>query len=64
MARSRRPTSSMPSGNALYHSGAVVADQSAFETETGELVDLALQIFGEDGLLQVMVTMERTLIQK
>lgn len=30
---------------------AVVADQSAFETETGELVDLALQLFGEDGLL-------------
>jgi hypothetical protein len=43
---------------------AVVADQSAFETETGELVDLALQIFGSDGLLQVLVTMERTLIQK
>ncbi len=42
----------------------MVADQSAFETETGELVDLALPLFGGDGLLQVMVTMERTLIQK
>ena len=43
---------------------AVVADKSAFETEDGQLTDLALQIFRGDGLLQVMVRMDHTLIHK
>jgi uncharacterized protein (TIGR02268 family) len=42
---------------------AVVADKSAFEKE-GQLVDLALQIFRGDGLLQLMVRMDHTLIRK
>jgi uncharacterized protein (TIGR02268 family) len=43
---------------------AVVADKSAFETTEGQLVDLALQIFRGDGLLQVMVRLDHTLIRK
>ncbi|HYO68764.1 MAG TPA: DUF2381 family protein [Archangium sp.] len=43
---------------------AVVADKSAFLTDDGRLTDLALQIFRGDGLLQVFVKLERTLIQK
>ncbi len=43
---------------------AVVADKSAFLTDDGQLTDLALQIFRGDGLLQVFVKLERTLIQK
>ncbi|MFP2932501.1 DUF2381 family protein [Pyxidicoccus sp. 3LG] len=43
---------------------AVIADKSAFETEEGQLTDLALQIFRGDGLMQLMVTMEHTLIRK
>nr|WP_233595505.1 MULTISPECIES: DUF2381 family protein [Corallococcus] len=43
---------------------AVVADKSAFETTEGQLTDLALQIFRDDGLLQVAVTMDHTLIRK
>ncbi len=43
---------------------AVVVDKSAFETNDGQLADLALQIFREDGLLQVMVRMDHTLIRK
>jgi hypothetical protein len=43
---------------------AVVVDRSAFETKDGELVDLALQIFRGDGLLQVAVTLEHTLIRQ
>jgi hypothetical protein len=43
---------------------AVVVDRSAFETEGGELADLALQIFRGDGLLQVAVAMDRTLIRQ
>jgi hypothetical protein len=43
---------------------AVVVDKSAFETTEGQVTDLALQIFREDGLLQVMVRMEHTLVQK
>lgn len=43
---------------------AVVADKSAFMTDDGQLTDLALQIFRGDGLLQVFVKLERTLVQK
>ena len=43
---------------------AVVADKSAFMTDDGQLTDLALQIFRGDGLLQVYVKLERTLVQK
>lgn len=43
---------------------AVVADRSAFLTDGGQLTDLALQIFRGDGLLQVFVKLERTLLQK
>jgi len=43
---------------------AVVADKSAFLTDDGQLTDLALQIFRGDGLLQVFVKLERTLVQK
>jgi uncharacterized protein (TIGR02268 family) len=42
---------------------AVVADQSAFESKEG-LVDLALEIFREDGLQQVVVRVEHTLIRR
>ncbi|MFE8597288.1 DUF2381 family protein [Archangium violaceum] len=42
---------------------AVVADQSAFESEEG-LVDLALEIYREDGNLQVLVNLDHTLIRK
>jgi uncharacterized protein (TIGR02268 family) len=43
---------------------AVVVDKSAFEAEGGQLVDLALQIFRGDGLLQVAVAMDHTLIRQ
>jgi len=43
---------------------AVVADKSAFETEGGQLADLLLQIFRRDGVLQVAVAMEHTLVRK
>lgn len=43
---------------------AVVVDKSAFETEGGQLADLALQIFRGDGLLQVAVALEHSLIRK
>jgi len=43
---------------------AVVVDRSAFETEGGQLADLALQLFRGDGLLQVAVAMEHTLIRQ
>jgi len=43
---------------------AVVVDKSAFEMEGGQLADLALQIFRDDGLLQVVVAMDHTLIRK
>jgi hypothetical protein len=42
---------------------AVVADKSAFEKD-GQLVDLALQIFRGDGLLQVFVKLEHTLVRQ
>jgi uncharacterized protein (TIGR02268 family) len=42
---------------------AVVVDESAFEKE-GQLVDLALQIFRGDGLLQVFVKLEPALLRK
>ena len=42
---------------------AVVADQSAFASKEG-LVDLALEIFREDGLQQVVVKMAPSLIRK
>ncbi|WNG40481.1 DUF2381 family protein [Archangium violaceum] len=43
---------------------AVVVDESAFQTDGGQLADLALQIFRGDGLLQVAVTMDHTLIRQ
>jgi uncharacterized protein (TIGR02268 family) len=43
---------------------AVVVDKSAFETKGGELVDLALQIFRGDGILQVSVPLDHTLVQQ
>ncbi|MDY7227413.1 DUF2381 family protein [Hyalangium rubrum] len=43
---------------------AVVVDKSAFRTKDGELVDLALQIFRGDGLLQVAVALEHTLVDQ
>jgi hypothetical protein len=43
---------------------AVVVDKSAFEAQDGNLMDLALQIFRGDGLLQVAVTLEHTLIRE
>jgi hypothetical protein len=42
---------------------AVVADESAFTSKEG-LVDLALEIFRQDGLQQVVVVMDHTLIRK
>jgi hypothetical protein len=43
---------------------AVVVDKSAFEMEGGQLADLALQIFRGDGLLQVAVAMDHTLVRQ
>jgi len=43
---------------------AVVVDKNAFETKDGNLTDLALQIFRGDGLLQVAVTLEASLIRQ
>jgi uncharacterized protein (TIGR02268 family) len=43
---------------------AVVVDATAFKTEEGQWVDLALQLFRGDGLLQVMVRMDHSLIRK
>ncbi|NRD55789.1 DUF2381 family protein [Corallococcus exiguus] len=43
---------------------AVVVDRSAFLTDDGQLTDLALQIFRGDGLLQVVVKLEHTIVQK
>jgi uncharacterized protein (TIGR02268 family) len=43
---------------------AVVVDESAFETKGGDMTDLALQIFRGDGLLQVAVPLEASLIRK
>jgi hypothetical protein len=43
---------------------AVVVDKSAFETTDGNLTDLALQIFRGDGLLQVAVALEASLIRQ
>ncbi|KFA94307.1 DUF2381 family protein [Archangium violaceum] len=42
---------------------AVVADESAFTTKEG-LVNLALEIFREDGLMEVLVNLDHTLIRK
>ncbi|NMO13409.1 DUF2381 family protein [Pyxidicoccus fallax] len=41
----------------------VVVDKSAFESEKGGLVDLALQLFREDGLMHVAVPMDRKLLR-
>jgi len=43
---------------------AVVVDKNAFETKDGNLTNLALQIFRGDGLLQVAVTLEASLIRQ
>jgi len=43
---------------------AVVVDRSAFESKDGQLVDLILQIFREDGLQQMAVALEHTLVGK
>lgn len=42
---------------------AVVADESAFMTKEG-LINLALEIFREDGLMEVLVNLDHTLIRK
>ncbi|RKH09188.1 hypothetical protein D7V97_17375 [Corallococcus sp. CA053C] len=42
----------------------VVADKGAFEADGGQLSDLALRIFRGDGLLQVMVRMDHTLLRQ
>jgi uncharacterized protein (TIGR02268 family) len=54
-----------PSALAPRQSGkiVVVADKSAFESKERGLVDLALQLFRGDGLLQVAVPMDHTLIR-
>jgi uncharacterized protein (TIGR02268 family) len=43
---------------------AVVVDEGAFKTKGGDMTNLALQIFRGDGLLQVAVTLEASLIRK
>jgi len=43
---------------------AVVVDKSAFESKDGQLDDLILQIFRGDGLQQVAVVLEHTLLRK
>jgi hypothetical protein len=43
---------------------AVVVDKKAFEVKDGVLADLAFQIFRGDGLLQVAVALEHTLIRE
>ncbi|MBZ4418450.1 DUF2381 family protein [Myxococcus sp. RHSTA-1-4] len=43
---------------------AVVVDKSAFLTDQGQLTDLALQLFRGDGLLQVAVAVDHTLIRQ
>ena len=43
---------------------AVVVDKSAFHTDGGQLVDLVLQLFRGDGLLQVAVTVDHTLLRQ
>lgn len=43
---------------------AVVVDESAFRTKGGAPADLALEIFRGDGLLQVAVALEHTLIRQ
>lgn len=43
---------------------AVVVDKSAFVTDGGQLANLALQIFRGDGLLQVAVAVDHTLIRQ
>lgn len=42
---------------------AVVVDKAAFQTDQGRIEDLTLQIFREDGLLQVAVMLDHTFIQ-
>ena len=41
---------------------AVVVDRSAFETEGGQLTELALQLFREDGFLQLAARLPRSLL--
>jgi uncharacterized protein (TIGR02268 family) len=43
---------------------AVVVDKSAFQTDGGQLADLVLQLFRGDGLLQVAVSMDHTLLRQ
>lgn len=43
---------------------AVVVDQSAFAGKGGQWVDLALDIFRDDGLIEVAVTLDHSLIQE
>ncbi|WP_309890288.1 DUF2381 family protein [Archangium sp.] len=43
---------------------AVVVDKSAFQTDGTQLADLVLQLFREDGLLQVAVAVDHTLIRQ
>ena len=43
---------------------AVVVDRSAFETGGGQIAELALQLFPGDGLLQVAVALDPTLLRQ
>ena len=43
---------------------AIVVDKSAFETKSGDMTDLALQVFRGDGLLQLAVTLEASLLRE
>jgi uncharacterized protein (TIGR02268 family) len=43
---------------------AVVVDKSAFQTDGGQLADLVLQLFRGDGLLQVAVAVDHTLVRQ
>lgn len=43
---------------------AVVVDKSAFHTDGGQLADLILQLFRGDGLLQVAVAVDHTLLRQ
>jgi hypothetical protein len=48
----------------MTRSAAVVVDREVFAAKDGELTELALQIFRGDGLLQVVVPLDHTLIRE
>jgi hypothetical protein len=43
---------------------AVVVDQGAFAGKDGQFVDLVLEIFRDDGLIEVAATLDHTLIRQ